>query len=321
MGRLQKFFRTVGIALYKGFKLCDRKLTIMIVPHSQNNVINFRTNIFSLVTGTVIVLGIIVSFFYFNQQRDTSATEITRLKDENRDTLASFDVLRDENNNLLQAAEQFKNSLNQSLALVGINLSSSQKNSNQDSDLASLFDNQTVATGSTREITDVKQLTSYMEGATQPIEQIGEMVDAQKAMFADTPNLWPVQGGIGTSTMDFGHAVHPITGKWYIHKGYDISTGRSGDPIVATANGKVVTNAFDDIFGINVTIQHKYGYLTKYAHMDASHVTLGQIVEQGEVIGTIGDTGIVTGAHLHYEIHIGASVVDPAQYINIKLSN
>ncbi len=310
--------RVLARAIRSFIKICDSKLTIMIVPHSQTNVINFRTNIFSIVLGTVIAIGMVFSFFYFNRQNSISSSEIARLETENRQSLASFDILKDENNNLLQAAEKFKTALNESLALIGIDISSSTTNSLRDSDLSSLMDSQSLSSGSSKEIADVQQLTSYIEGTIAPIEQIGEVIKSQQAIFSDTPNIWPLKGGVGYTTSQFGHQMHPITGQWYIHTGYDVATGRTGDPIVATANGKVITNTYSDALGIHVAIQHKYGYITRYAHMNASYVTLGQEVEQGEVIGVIGNTGLSTGPHLHYEIFIGSSLIDPAPYVNIK---
>ncbi len=313
-----KGFRTVGKYIQRFISVCDSKLTIMIVPHSQTNVINFRTNIFSIAFGTLIFIGMIFSFFYFNRQNVISSSEIARLETENRESLASFDVLKDENNNLLQAAEKFKTALNESLSLIGIDVANSPRSSLQDSDLASLLDNQSLSAGSTKEIADVQQLTSYIEGTIEPIEQIGEVIKSQQAIFSDTPNIWPLKGGAGYTTAQFGHSVHPITGQWYIHTGYDIATGRVGDPIVATANGKIITNTYSDALGIHVAIQHKYGYITRYAHMNASYVTLGQEIEQGEVIGVIGNTGLSTGPHLHYEVYIGSSLIDPAPYVNVK---
>jgi Membrane proteins related to metalloendopeptidases len=118
----------------------------------------------------------------------------------------------------------------------------------------------------------------------------------------------------------FGQNVHPLTGNWYIHKGMDFSTWRSGDPIIATANGRVVSATHDDSFGYYVIIQHKYGYYTRYAHMSSFIVKKGQMVSQGDVIGYVGASGVATGAHLHYEVHIGSEVVDPANFINVKLT-
>lgn len=303
----------------KFFSFFDRKLTIMIVPHSQSKVINFRTNIFSLLFGTVLVIGMITSFFYFNKKSSSTSVTITRLEEENKKTLASLDELRDENQNLLQAAQQFQGALSHALSLIGINQTRSTRGTNSNSDLSALFGMEEISKGAIKETGDIKKLTMYLEGAVQPIEEIGKMLETQGALFSDTPNIWPLKGGIGHISMEFGQAIHPILGQWYIHKGLDISTYRTGDPIVATANGQVVTVAMDPAFGHNIVIKHKHGYYTRYAHMNTVYAKIGQYVSQGDVIGTVGNTGLSTGAHLHYEVHIGSNVVDPAKFINIKV--
>ncbi|WP_178841662.1 peptidoglycan DD-metalloendopeptidase family protein [uncultured Treponema sp.] len=321
MSALKAGFSKIGHFFVSFFKICDSRLTIMIVPHSQSKVVNFQTNVFALCFGILLIIGIISSFVYFNRQAAGASAEISRLINENRQTLASLDELRDENNNLLQTAKRFQSSLSQSLSLLGINSSSSvSKASMGDSDLSSLFDTQSQVSGSTKEAADIRQLNSYLENAVQPIEQIGKMLESQGSLFTDIPNIWPIKGGIGHISMQFGQNVHPITGQWYIHKGLDFSTWRSGDPIVATANGQVVTVGYDFSFGNYVIIKHKHGIYTRYCHMQTTRVKKGEFVSQRQVIGTIGNTGITTGPHLHYEIHIGSDVVDPAKYVNVKLS-
>ncbi|OJF76456.1 MAG: peptidase M23 [Treponema sp. CETP13] len=321
LGLFGKFFKLVKICLVSIFRFFDRKLTIMIIPHTQEKVVNFQTNIFSIVTGFVLVIGLVCSFFYFNNQSESSLSEIARLKDENKTTLANLDELRDENNNLLQAAQRFQSSLSKSLSLIGINQVSNTDTSIQNGDLSSLFSSEAKAQGSVTETADIRKLTSYLEGAVQPVEQIGKMLETQGDIFADTPSIWPIKGGIGHVSMTFGQNLHPITGQWYIHKGIDLSTWRTGDSVLATANGQIVTVAYDPSFGNYVIIKHAYGYYTRYAHLKASYVKKGQFVSQGETIGAIGNTGISTGPHLHYEVHIGSDVVDPAKYVNIKVSD
>ena len=313
-------FRLTGRFFVRIFKIFDEKLTVMIVPHSQGKVINIQTNVFAMFLGIVVIGGIIGSFVYFNKKNIGAASEISRLREENRETLASFDELRDEtNNNLLPTGKKFQSSLNKTLSLLGINQSSNvPKSTSKNSDLSSLFDTQNITSGSLKETTDVKQLTSYLESAIQPVEQIGKMLENQNSLFADIPNIWPIKNGIGHISMEFGQCIHPITQQWYIHKGLDFSTWRSGDPVVATANGQVVTVGYNDDFGNYVIIKHKHGIYTRYAHFSTTRVHKGDSVSQGQVIGTIGSTGLVTGPHLHYEVHIGSDVVDPAKYINVK---
>jgi len=318
---VQSGLHAVGKILVKFFKICDSKLTIMIVPHSQGKVINFQTNVFALIFGIILVLGIVSSFVYFKRQDMGVRTELSQALKENHDLLASFDELRDENNNVLNSARRFKSSLSQTLSLLGINQSVTvAKNTKSDSDLNSLFDIQEQASGSSREVSDMKQLSAYLESAIQPIEQIGKMLESQETLFTDIPNIWPIKGGKGHISQQFGQTTHPITGLWYIHKGLDISTYGVGDPILATANGQVVTVAYDSSFGNYVIIKHKHGIYTRYCHMATVRAHKGQFVSQRDVIGTIGNTGLSTGPHLHYEVHVGSDVVDPAKYVNIKLT-
>ena len=319
---IQKGFEAVVIGIKKVFKVCDSKLTIMVVPHSKGSVINFQTNVFALVFGILLIIGIVSAFVYFKRQDSGIRSELSKATKENRELLASFDELRDENNNVLQSAKRFKSSLTQTLSLLGLNQTKNvNKNSSSDSDLNSLFETEETVTGLAKDVSDMKQLSSFLESSIQPIEQIGKMLESQETLFTDIPNIWPVKGGIGHISQQFGQTTHPITGVWYIHKGLDISTYRSGDPILATANGQVVTVAYDSGFGNYVIIKHKHGMYTRYCHMASVKVKKGQFVSQRDVIGTIGNTGISTGPHLHYEIHIGSDVVDPAKYVNIKITN
>jgi len=319
MHLMASFFEKVGGFFVKVYKVCDSKLTIMIVPHSEGKVLNIQTNIFATIMAAVVLVGVTVSFVYFNRKTAGSSAEISRLKEENRETLASLDELRDENNNLLQTAKRFQSSLSQSLSLLGINQNTSvSSNLPKNKDLSSLFNTEDLTSGTLKESADIRQLTDYLESNVQPVEQMGKMLQSQGTLFSDIPNIWPIKNGIGHVSMAFGQNQHPVYGFWYIHKGMDFSTYRTGDQIVATANGQVVTVGSDMSFGNYVIIKHKHGIYTRYAHMNSIWIHKGDMVSQGQTIGTIGDSGITTGPHLHYEVHIGSDVVDPSKFINIK---
>lgn len=315
------FIKSIGNFFVKIFKALDSKLTIMIVPHSQSKVINFQTNVFALSLSALVITGILGSFFYYNRRSISTNMEIANLQDQNRATLASLDELRDENANLFQAAKRFQNSLSQSLSLLGISQVENSSNSSiSNSDLSSLFSSSEITNGTSREVSDIRELTSYLEGAVEPIEQIGKMLKTQQSLFTEIPSINPVKNPNVHISMAFGPNMHPLNGNWYIHKGIDFSTWRSGDPVLATASGQVVTVGYDNSFGNFIIIKHNHGIYTRYAHLNSFRVKKGQLVDQGEVIGTIGNTGISTGPHLHYEVHIGSDVVDPAKYINIKVA-
>jgi murein DD-endopeptidase MepM/ murein hydrolase activator NlpD len=237
-----------------------------------------------------------------------------------RDTQASLDQMRDETALLLREARSFENALSRALNVLGINSSNNLQQSTS-GDLSSLVGLNIAPEGHLPEINEIRRLSAYLSQSVDPILEISNILDTQRALLTEIPSIWPVQGGIGTITMFFGQNVHPIFGQWYIHRGIDIATYRSGDPIVATADGQVVTAEFDTAYGHFVIIRHRHGYYTRYAHMlRPTHIPVGQRVQQGQIIGHIGNTGLSTGPHLHYEVHVGSDVVDPFRYITMRSS-
>ncbi len=321
-----RFFKktvlSAGTALSSFLRGGRRKLTIMVVPHSQKKVMNFQASIFSLFFFCLFICGIIVSFFWFSQNALLTNQSLTDLERQSREAQASLDVLKDETGNLLKAARNFQNAFSGTLSVIGLDASAeAAKSDMQNGDLSSLFGVRETASGTLMEIQEIQRLAGYLENSVQPMQEIGKLLDSQSALFSDIPSLWPIKGGIGHVSMVFGQNKHPFTGQWYVHKGVDLSTYRSGDAILATADGQVVTVEFDASFGNYVIIKHKHGFYTRYAHMSSFRVNRGQFVQQGQVIGYIGNTGVSTGPHLHYEVHLGSDVVDPMKYLNIKVTD
>jgi murein DD-endopeptidase MepM/ murein hydrolase activator NlpD len=129
-----------------------------------------------------------------------------------------------------------------------------------------------------------------------------------------TPNGWPVDGRL----MDgYGARVNPFAGEGEreIHKGVDISAP-TGTPVKATANGIVTTaEPTSGGYGRLIVIDHGGGVQTCYAHLSRLSVQTGREVRRGEVIGAVGSTGRVTAPHLHYEIRLGGTAVNPYNYM------
>ena len=297
-----------------------KKLTIMIVPHSQKKVINFQTSIFSLIFTLLIVIGVFSSFFWFAHKTAVSVQDLSATKEEAQKAQASLDVLRNETNELLKTARNFQAVLASTFSSLGLKTAAPTGQA-ANGDLSYLFNMHEVVEGSLKESSELQQLTSYLNDAVLPVQEMGKLLNVQTTLFSDIPSLWPIKGGIGHISMAFGQNRHPFTGQWYIHKGIDLSTYRAGDPIVATADGQVVTVEFDPGWGNYIIIKHKHGFYTRYAHLQSYRVTRGEYVQQGQTIGYIGTSGVSTGPHLHYEVHIGSDVVDPIKYLNIKTSH
>lgn len=123
--------------------------------------------------------------------------------------------------------------------------------------------------------------------------------------------VWPTSGHI---TSGYGYRTHPIYGSRRMHTGLDIS-GSYGQAIVA-ANGGLVISAYCSAggYGCRVVIDHGGGVGSLYAHQSQFAVAEGQVVSPGQVIGYVGSTGASTGPHLHFEIRVNGSPVDPRQY-------
>ena len=122
---------------------------------------------------------------------------------------------------------------------------------------------------------------------------------------------WPV---VGTVTSGFGYRVHPILGKRLMHTGIDIAAA-SGTAIWAADSGSVVYAAWISGYGNTVAIDHGGGVSTLYAHQSSIAVGYGQKVKKGQLIGSVGSTGYSTGPHLHFEVRVNGSPVDPMGYL------
>jgi murein DD-endopeptidase MepM/ murein hydrolase activator NlpD len=134
----------------------------------------------------------------------------------------------------------------------------------------------------------------------------------------ETPDLWPVTGPI---TSSFGERENPFGGdEGEFHPGIDIA-GPLGTPIHATADGVVTAAEVVNGYGRMVTIDHGHGLETLYGHMSGYAVTAGQSVIRGQVIGYIGHTGRTTGNHVHYEVRIHNTPVNPHRYLRINLAD
>lgn len=125
---------------------------------------------------------------------------------------------------------------------------------------------------------------------------------------------WPVPSG-NTITSRFGNRVHPISGELKFHSGIDIDGyGNDGGPIVAAGSGTVITAASNGGYGNYVIIDHGDYTQTLYAHMSGIAVSQGTYVSAGQTIGYLGQTGVTTGTHCHFEVIVNGSRVDPEIY-------
>jgi murein DD-endopeptidase MepM/ murein hydrolase activator NlpD len=131
------------------------------------------------------------------------------------------------------------------------------------------------------------------------------------------PNLWPVEGQI---TGSFGERIDPFNGEGAFHSGVDISAN-VGSPVMAPADGIVTYADFLGGYGRAVMVDHGHGISTRYGHLSSFAVTAGQYLHRGDTIGYVGLSGRSTGPHLHYEVRINDTPVNPYKYLRITMAH
>lgn len=130
------------------------------------------------------------------------------------------------------------------------------------------------------------------------------------------PSAWPVDGRLLSS---FGGRTDPFSGEGAVHTGVDLSAAM-GTPVHAAADGIVAHASWGGQYGNLVVIDHGNGMQTWYAHLSHFLVVPGQEIRRGEILGRSGATGRVTAPHLHYEVRVGGTPVNPYKYLTTSSS-
>lgn len=133
---------------------------------------------------------------------------------------------------------------------------------------------------------------------------------------SEAPNLWPVEGPV---TGSFGERIDPFNGEGAFHSGVDISASY-GQAVIAPADGVVTLAEQLNGYGRAVEIDHGHGVTTRYGHLASFAVTTGQSIQRGDIIGYVGLSGRSTGPHLHYEVRINDTPVNPYKYLRLTLA-
>ena len=151
------------------------------------------------------------------------------------------------------------------------------------------------------------------EIAKKQQELEAQLAARNQTIVSESGYMWPLSGYYTLSSL-YGGRIHPITGKPNNHGGIDIPAPKNTS-ILASKSGVVITSGYNSSYGNYVVVSHGSGNTTLYAHMSSRSVSVGQWVDQGDVLGITGSTGISSGPHLHFEITENGVRVDPLQYL------
>jgi murein DD-endopeptidase MepM/ murein hydrolase activator NlpD len=165
------------------------------------------------------------------------------------------------------------------------------------------------------------RLTKQVYVQSKSFDDIVEMAKDKKEFLASIPAIQPVANeNLRRMASGYGWRLDPFTKAPKMHYGMDFSA-ESGTPVYSTGDGKVLrADSKASGFGNHIRIDHGYGYITIYAHLNDYNVQQGQTVKRGDLIGYVGNTGRSRGPHLHYEVHLNGERLNPVNFYYGELS-
>lgn len=161
----------------------------------------------------------------------------------------------------------------------------------------------------------IDQITKQLYIQSKSFDEITELAKNKKDMLAAIPAIQPVSNkDLSRMASGYGYRIHPIYKTKKLHAGMDFSA-KTGTPIYATGDGKIIkVKRSRRGHGNHVIIDHGFGYKTLYAHMSKYTIKRGQKVNRGDIIGYVGNTGMSTAPHLHYEVHKNGKKINPVNF-------
>ena len=155
------------------------------------------------------------------------------------------------------------------------------------------------------------RLHTLLGSLDRTLQGVREGVAYREALAAATPIMWPADGWISEG---YGYRADPFTGERNFHPAVDISS-QKGHPVYATATGRVISASRNGAYGNLVEIDHGFGLVTRYGHLNDFAVDVGATVLRGDVIGSVGATGRATGYHVHYEVWASGQTINPMRLL------
>ena len=301
----------------KSYQKPDRRCyTLMIVPHRGNKVYRFQMPIryvkACLATASAVAVFAAAGFIHYQYTFHQAQTELEELR-----TLRSVNVAQSTQLNQLAqntaVLQEKMSQLNQLDAEVRRLLNTDELTETSRSGIARPSapgggEGGPIVKPQAAELNNlVKDLQESATARAESMALLRETLIERNARIAATPSIWPADGVV---TSRFGWRWGGSD--W--HPGIDVAAD-SGTPIVATAEGVVVASGWNGGYGRQVVVDHGNGITTSYAHTSENVVSVGQKVKKGQLVAYVGSSGFSTGPHVHYEVKVNGTVVNPARFL------
>ncbi|GKU76322.1 M23 family metallopeptidase [Paenibacillus sp. L3-i20] len=317
-------------------KWMSKRFTFVVIPDANQTVQRYRISGLTFILIPVIILILVVCSILFTLLFTGKVSHFNKLKTQMETADANYKqqlLQRNEQISMLETnllviseqAQQVETKLSniselelQLKEIAGIEKSSVRISSSIEKAEGGTGGEEIIVptnrSGSTVELTsqNLSNLSLEMDKMRPSLEATIEAIKNYQHILDITPTIWPADSRKITST--FGIRRDPFSRRSSLHTGLDLG-GDRGDPIYATADGVITLSENNYPQGNNIIIDHGRGIETRYLHLNERLVQVGDKVSKGDLIGELGNTGRSTGPHLHYEVIVNGTQVDPRPYI------
>jgi murein DD-endopeptidase MepM/ murein hydrolase activator NlpD len=299
--------------------MAKRRWTLVLVPHGSepSRIVEVSYGLLRLVAGAVggiVVLALIAGYVTFSHTTDLSRA--ARLQQENASLAREIGELHGRLVTLADTLTRISQRDARIRVLANLDPIDPQVQAAGIGGPASPEIGLVGLTGVSRRTADIRvDLGALIRRANLLASSFKEAADSlalHTARLAATPSIMPTQGWLSSAFSSM--RVHPILHMARPHEGIDVSAPM-GSPIEAPAAGVVTDAGWETGYGNTITIDHGFGIVTKFAHASKLLVKNGQRVSRGQRIALVGNSGLATGPHLHYEVHVNGRAVDPLKYV------
>jgi len=298
--------------------------TIFVVPHTEENTFSFKLPIWMIRAAGALLAILLIMFAYLaygvmnlieEAEKNKELHKDIRVQREEMDEmtsrtdeiLAQFECLEEFQMKALEEIDQEQDE--DTVVALDKEVEEGTHNENLRTSLSRSPGSNPVIE---RTEENLQVLNRILPDTSEALSELKGDVEEHKRRMAATPDIWPAQGRV---TSGFGYRQDPISYSSSFHQGVDIANSRGTD-IYATADGTVSFTGARGGYGNLIIIEHGYGYETYYAHLSSINVSEGQQVSRGDLIGRMGSTGRAVGTHLHYEVHVNGTPVNPMDYMD-----
>ncbi len=306
-------------------KKLNKSYSVVIVPHTNDSVkrLAVKAPFVKLLIIVLIFSGIFTLLFVHEYRGSSQKLQAQQNSSELEKQIKSLnEIINAQNKSLSLSKNQLEQTKNENAKVKEkVEEFTRLYNDITDDYISKTSRGSSAARSSTSALLDLSKLSTLVKELNKGFSEDAELAaqlqktDSKLDKYIEAiPTFLPATGSISSP---FGMRTHPIQKVYKIHEGVDITSSK-GDPIFAAASGIVEFAGYSTGYGYNVKIDHQNGIRTIYAHSSRLLVKKGEKVDKGQKIALVGSTGNSTGPHLHFEIRIGNTPVNPTGYVDFN---